>query len=71
VGEYARELIWEHGFHPKDSIHVATAVLSRVPHLDTFDKKLIAKSGLIGDPPLVIGHPDLPEQLGLDDLVPD
>lgn len=71
VAEYARELIWAHGFQAKDSIHVATAVLSRVPHLDTFDKQLIGQSGMIGDPPLIIGHPDIPEQLGLDELIGD
>lgn len=62
---YARELIWQYGFQPKDSVHVATAVLARVPFLDTFDADLIAKSGEIGTPPLTIGRPALPEQLEL------
>lgn len=67
TAEYARELIWRHNFDPKDSVHVATAVLARVPHLDTFDGALIARSGQIGDPPLVIARPNVPEQLTLDD----
>jgi predicted nucleic acid-binding protein len=68
TAEYARELIWDHGFDPKDSIHVATAVMARVPYLDTFDGKLISQSGQIGDPPLIIGRPDVAEQLTLDDV---
>lgn len=71
TAEYARDLIWRHGFAPKDSIHVATAVMARVPHLDTFDGDLIAKSGQIGDPPLIIGRPDVPEQLTMDDVEPE
>lgn len=63
TAEYGRELIWTHGFHPKDAIHVATAVLAGVDQLDTFDDDLIKKSGIIGTPPLAIGKPDLPEQL--------
>lgn len=66
TAEYARDLIWTEGFHPKDSIHVATAVLARVSYLDTFDQALIAKSGQIGEPPLIIDRPSLPEQLQLE-----
>jgi len=66
TAEYARELIWQHTFDPKDAVHVATAVLARVPHFDTFDGDLIKRSGHIGDPPLVIARPYVPEQLGLD-----
>lgn len=68
TAEYARELVWEHNFDPKDSIHVATAVRAGIPHLDTFDAKLIKRSGKIGDPPIIIGRPDVPEQLSLDDV---
>ncbi|HEY3834482.1 MAG TPA: PIN domain-containing protein [Acidimicrobiia bacterium] len=71
IAEYARDVVWQYGVNPKDAVHVATAIASRVPHLDTFDKRLIAKSGKIGDPPLVIGHPNIPEQLDLDELMPD
>ncbi len=58
VGEYARRLIWEHSFlKPKDAVHVATALLSAVPVLDTFDADLLRLDGRLGDPPLRIGHP--------------
>jgi hypothetical protein len=46
-------------------VHVATAVLARVPHFDTFDGDLIKRSGQIGDPPILIARPNVPEQLGL------
>lgn len=63
VGETARHLIWSHSFlKPKDSIHVATALLSVIPVLDTFDGELIGLDGKLGDPPLRIGKPDLPRQ---------
>lgn len=65
TAEYARELIWDHGFHPKDAVHVATAVLARVPYLDTFDGDLIKQTGQIGDPPLIIGRPAVEEQLSI------
>ena len=71
TAEYARALIWQHNFDPKDAIHVATAVLARAPNLDTFDGDLIKRSGQIGDPPLVIARPNVPEQLTLDDVDQD
>ncbi len=71
TAEYARELVWDHNFDPKDSIHVATAVRAKVPHLDTFDAKLIKRSGQIGDPPMIIGRPDVPEQLSIYESEPE
>ncbi len=41
VGTRARFLIWEYGLDPKDSIHVATALLNDIPELNTFDKQLL------------------------------
>ena len=61
VAEYARELVWENGIAPKDAIHVATALDARVPLLNTFDGDLLAKSGMVGNPPLVIAKPSVPE----------
>lgn len=68
IAEYARQLIWKHGFAPKDSIHVATAVIERIPRMDTCDAELIGKSGQIGEPPLIIGRPDLQHQSTFDDV---
>ncbi len=63
VAEFARQLIWTHvALKPKDSIHIATAVLSKVPTLDTFDGDMISLDGKIGDPPLRIGPPHLERQ---------
>jgi predicted nucleic acid-binding protein len=50
--------MWQSEFlRPKDSIHVATAVRSKVDSMDTFDDALIKLSGKIGNPPLVIQRP--------------
>lgn len=63
IAEFARNLVWEFEIKPKDSIHVASAIIwSKSPVLDTFDKRLISKSGKIGAPPLKIGNPDIPHQ---------
>jgi len=62
TAELARRMIWDHGFKPKDAVHVATAVRAKVRFLDTFDEDLIKKSGSIGNPVLTIGHPYLPVQ---------
>jgi hypothetical protein len=71
LGERAREVVWDHSVRPKDAIHVATALDAKVDQFDTFDGPLISLSGKIGNPPLVIGPPNLPqtlfEQAGYDD----
>ena len=43
IAESSRELVWDYGIHPKDAIHVATALDAEVALLNTFDKKLISK----------------------------
>jgi predicted nucleic acid-binding protein len=63
LAEQAREIVWDHSVKPKDSIHVATAIDAKVDQFDTFDGPLIALSRKIGDPPLVIGKPNVPETL--------
>ncbi len=63
VAEFARHLIWTHSaLKPKDSIHIATALLSKVPALDTFDGGMITLDGRLGDPPLRIGPPHMERQ---------
>jgi hypothetical protein len=72
TAEFARDLIWNRGVDPKDAVHLATALLARLHQFDTFDHGLMKLSGALGDPPLAIGYPDLPEQLTLDDVsIPD
>lgn len=63
VAELAREVVWNHHVHPKDAVHVASAVDAGVEQLDTYDGGLIALSGKIGNHALVIGNPNVPETL--------
>lgn len=69
VAEDARALVWNKNVHPKDALHLATAMRQDVPlsQFDTFDKDLIRLSGSIGDPPLTIGRPNLPAKLPFED----
>lgn len=48
VATRARNLIWNHNVKPKDSIHVATAIQHKLEELQTFDKKLLGLSGILG-----------------------
>lgn len=63
LAENARELVWDHGIKPKDAIHVASALDAGVDQLDTFDGDLMKKSEAVGNPPLKIGRPNLPQTL--------
>lgn len=45
VAETARDLVWDQGIAPKDSLHVATALDARVGLMNTFDRDLTAHSG--------------------------
>lgn len=70
LAEQARDLWWDFGIEPKDGVHVATALASGLTQLDTFDEKLIDRSGQLGAPPLLIGHPriEIAEQLAMSDM---
>ncbi len=57
ISESAQSLVWDQGIKPKDAIHVATALEAKVPILETFDEPLIAQSGTVGFPPLIIRKP--------------
>lgn len=65
IAEQAQDVVWDHGVKPKDSVHVATALSAAetldIDQLDTFDGKLLSLTGRIGNPPLVIGRPNLDE----------
>lgn len=67
IAEDARELVWNHNVKPKDAVHVATALKRDVPieQLDTFDDPLIRLSGKLGEPPLIIGKPNMESTLPL------
>jgi predicted nucleic acid-binding protein len=62
TSESAQERVWDHGIKPRDAIHVATALEAKASTLETFDNGLIAKTGTVGDPPLVIRKPIAPAQ---------
>ncbi len=61
IAKVARDLAWDHGIHPRDSVHVASAIAAKITVLNTFDKKLIGKSGLIGNPAITIEEPTIKE----------
>lgn len=54
----AQEVVWDHGVPPKDSIHVASALFSRLSIFESYDiSHLVSNSGKIGNPPLEIREP--------------
>lgn len=66
IAENARNLLWEYkALRPEDAIHVASAIKAGVFIFDTFDDYLIKQSGIIGDPPLIIGKPNIHYQESL------
>lgn len=58
IAEAAQDVVWDYNVHPKDAIHVATALDAHVEQLDTFDGPLQQLNESIGSPPLKIGPPD-------------
>ena len=67
IAKDARALVWNHNVKPKDAIHLATALKRdlAIEQLDTFDEPLIALSGKLGEPPLIIGKPNMESALPL------
>ncbi|WP_418025890.1 type II toxin-antitoxin system VapC family toxin (plasmid) [Paracoccus sp. TD-10] len=57
ISESAQVLVWDNDIRPKDAIHVATAINLKADALETFDGKLIGKSGSVGAPLLLIREP--------------
>lgn len=69
VAEAARDLMWRHSaLQPKDSIHVATAILRKVSRMHTFDEELLNLDNKYGSPKLHICKPDIPHQMDLGEL---
>jgi predicted nucleic acid-binding protein len=54
IAEDAQDLVWKHSIRPKDAVHVATALPTKCPSLETFDQFLLNQSGSVGAPPLTI-----------------
>jgi predicted nucleic acid-binding protein len=54
----AQDLVWDKDIPPKDALHVASALKSRVDLMETYDDDhLIKKSKTVGNPPLEIREP--------------
>jgi predicted nucleic acid-binding protein len=71
TAELAQELVWNHGVHPKDAVHVATALLLRCVSLDTFDTNLWKLNGVLGEGlKLRIGKPEGGPQGSIFDVEP-
>jgi len=69
VAEYARYLIWKHpAVWPKDSIHLATAILRKIPKMHTFDGDLQKLDNKYGSPKLRICTPDIERQMKFEDI---
>ena len=67
TAEFARDLIWRYPhLNPKDSLHAATALITEgVDVLYTFDEDLLRLNGQLGESPLRISTPDIPDQLSI------
>ena len=68
IAELGRQIVWDYGIAPKDSTHVATALVRRVGVLETFDNGLIRHDGLAiaGYERLEIREPYFPESDQID-----
>ncbi len=65
IAEFARDIVWKYNVHPKDAVHIASALWDEIPILNTFDNGLLKKDGIIGSPPLRITTPDIDYQESL------
>ena len=62
ISELAQELVWFHDIKPKDAIHVASAIHYGIATLETFDRKLLLKSGELAGKTLSIREPQAARQ---------
>jgi len=58
VGQVARQAVRSLGVKGKDAVHVASAILAGCSELQTYDERLLRKSGQFGAPPLLIRKPE-------------
>lgn len=57
ISHLSRQISRKFGVKPKDAVHLATAILWKVPVFHTYEDRLLSKDGKIGDPPLKIAKP--------------
>lgn len=56
----AQDLVWDHGVHPKDAIHLASAIFCKVSLFNTYDHGLLNKRQInVDDHQLRIEKPEL------------
>ena len=49
LAEISQDMVWDHGIKPKDGIHIATALVYKVPVFYSYDKGLTAKTNFTTD----------------------
>ena len=59
ISRRSLDLCWNLGLHPRDALHVATALEERCHVFETMDSKIMKHSGLEG---MKIQNPHLPQQ---------
>ncbi len=65
VAERARIMARLHSLHVRDSIHIASALLSDVNVMHTYDKRLLGLNGRFDNPPMAILEPSNKGQMAL------
>src|SRR5262249_7579802 len=70
IAEVARELCWSNGLHPRDAIHVATAIETKCDLVETLDPRILACDGHITGSAIRIVKPHWVGQLLLGSLNP-
>lgn len=65
IADAARELCWTSGVHPRDAVHLATALTLGCECFETNDPRLLRLNGQVGNPPLLIREPTWTGQLPL------
>ena len=71
ISESAQVYVWDNDIKPKDAIHVATALHLKADALETFDERLISKSGTVGNPLLLIREPEAAKQSRMNLIAPE
>lgn len=57
IAEKAQELSWEFGLHPRDAIHMATAISTECDYFETTDRHFLSLPARVKDLPISIRKP--------------
>ncbi len=58
VSDMARGIVRDHGLKPPDAIHIATACITNVSEFNTYEQKMLGKSGSISELKAAIAIPN-------------